>query len=163
MKSTRPSSDVFQYYFTQLNDDGILWECRSSRQSSFESITKALQRDGIPFVEVRNTFDLLIKDFPDTGLEHYLGKESSLVVDRNFKAGVMAISEGVPLSLAQQAAVVTLVTTCRSAGGVVGRGETSARLDEAVLVDDGESYAAQVAKRLKIQKFENSIGCEQFV
>jgi hypothetical protein len=28
MKSTRPSSDVCKYYFTQLDDDGISWECR---------------------------------------------------------------------------------------------------------------------------------------
>ena len=27
MKSTRPSSDVCKYYFTQLDDDGISWEC----------------------------------------------------------------------------------------------------------------------------------------
>ena len=27
MKSTRPSSDVCKYYSTQLDDDGISWEC----------------------------------------------------------------------------------------------------------------------------------------
>ncbi len=66
--------------------------------SSFQSITKALQLDGIPFVEVQSTFVVLIGDFPDMDLEHYLGQESILVVDKNFEAGVMAISNSVPLS-----------------------------------------------------------------
>jgi hypothetical protein len=76
--------------------------------SSFQSITKALQRDGIPFVEVQSFFDVLIGYFPEMGLEHHLGQESSFVVDKNFEADVLAISNGVPLSLQQQAAVVNL-------------------------------------------------------
>ena len=130
--------------------------------SSFESITKALQHDGIPFVEVRSTFDMLIEDFRDMDLEHHLGPESSLVIDKNFEAGVMAIAEGVPLSLQQQAAVVNLIKTGHGRGGH-GTMETSARMEGEVADDNEESYAARVAKRLKIQKFENSIGRHQYV
>jgi hypothetical protein len=36
----------------------------------------------------------------------HLGQGSSLVINKDFEAGVMAISKGVPLKLAQQAAVV---------------------------------------------------------
>ena len=121
--------------------------------SNFESITQALQDDGIRFVEVlQGTFDLLIEYFPDIGLEHHRGHESSHVIDKNFEAG---ISEGVPPSLQQQAAVVNFVKSGQGGGGA-GRVETSVRLEEAT-GDNDEGYAVCVAKRLKIQKFENSI------
>lgn len=72
----------------------------------FQSVTKMLQRDGIPFVEVRGLFDVILRDYPD--MAHHLGKDSSLVINKDFESGVMALSKGVPLQLAQQAAVVGL-------------------------------------------------------
>ena len=42
--------------------------------SNFDTITIMLQRDGIPFVEVRNIFDVLVANFPE--MQHHLGQHS---------------------------------------------------------------------------------------
>ena len=105
---------------------------------------------------------MLISDFPDMGLEHHLGPDSSLVIDKNFEDGVMAISKNVPLSLQQQAAVVNLVVKARQGGDAAGRLEASTILEEQAGHEE-ESYAARVAKRLKVKKFENGVGREQYV
>jgi len=52
---------------------------------NFDAITVLLQQDGIPFVKVRNIFNMLIEDFPE--MEHHLGKRPPLVVDPNFEVG----------------------------------------------------------------------------
>ena len=112
---------------------------------NFDAITVLLQRDGSPFVEVRNIFNVLIEDFPE--MEHHLGERSSLVVDRDFEEGIMRISRGMPLRHEQQNAVKNLVKP----DVVVDM--ASDYLNDAE-EDMDESYASQVVKRLKVQMRE---------
>ena len=69
----------------------------------FQEITIMLQRDAIPFAEVRGIFNLLVLDFPE--MEHHLGRTSSLVINADFESGIMHIVKGTPLTAAEQCAV----------------------------------------------------------
>ena len=73
----------------------------------FQEITIMLQRDAIPFAEVRGIFNLLVLDFPE--MEHHLGRTSSLVINPDFESGIMQIVKGTPLTAAEQCAVSRLV------------------------------------------------------
>ena len=115
----------------------------------FQDITIMLQRDGIPFSEVRGIFNLLIVDFPE--MEHHLGRTSSLVINPDFEEGIMRIGKGATLTAAQLAAVSSLVKTDMPV--------PSMELDTD---DEDESYAVRVAKRLKQEEME-TIKREQFV
>ena len=104
---------------------------------NFQAIMIMLQRDGIPFTEVRGIFNQIVIDFPE--MAHHLGVGSHLVVDPNFEAGIMRIGKGTQLTAAQQLAVASLV-----------------KLDNSVTIMEAESdededvnYAVRVAKRLK--------------
>ncbi|KAI2506038.1 hypothetical protein MHU86_8359 [Fragilaria crotonensis] len=114
---------------------------------NFDAITVLLQRDGIPFVEVRNIFKVLIEDFPE--MEHHLGERSSLVVDPDFELGIMRISRGMPLTREQQNAVRNLVKP--DIPDVVDIDSDDINDAEE---DVDESYASQVVKRLKLQMRE---------
>jgi hypothetical protein len=83
---------------------------------------------------------LLIEDFPEA--EYHLGKRSSLVVDPDFKMGMMRIARGMPLTREQQNAVKNLV-----------KSDTPevADIDSNNLKEDvDESSASQVVKQLKL-------------
>lgn len=117
---------------------------------NFQAITIMLQRDGIPFTEVRGIFNLLCVDFPE--MSHHLGATSHLVVDPDFEAGIMRIGKGTPLTATQQQAVTNLV-----------------KLDQPVSIseeadsdDEDVSYAVRVAKRLKREEFA-TVKRDQFV
>jgi hypothetical protein len=127
--------------------------------SNFDTITIMLQRDGIPFVEVRNIFDVLVADFPE--MQHHLGQHSSLVIDRHFEMGVMSISKGMPLTSEQKAAVTNLVKA-EVQQAIDSSGGESNNIDM-LMADDNESYAVRVAKRLKLQSRLENIGREKFV
>ena len=66
-----------------------------------------LQRDRIPFTEVRGVFNLLVNEFPE--VEYHLGVPSNLVVNPDFEAGIMQIGKGTPLTASQHLAVMSLV------------------------------------------------------
>lgn len=114
---------------------------------NFDAITVLLQRDGIPFVEVRNIFKVLMEDFPE--MEHHLGERSFLVVDPDFELGIMRISRGMPLTREQQNAVRNLVKP--DIPDVVDIDSDDINDAEE---DVDESYASQVVKRLKLQMRE---------
>ena len=114
---------------------------------NFDAITVLLQRDGIPFVEVRNIFNVLIEDFPE--MEHHLGERSSLVVDPDFEVGIMRISRGMPLTREQQNAVKNLVKPDTPEVADIDSDDLNDAEE-----DVDESYASQVVKRLKLQMRE---------
>ena len=116
---------------------------------NFQAITKMLQRDRIPFTEVRGIFNLLVNDFPD--MEYHLGVTSHLVVNPDFEAGIMRIGKGTPLTASQQLAVMSLV-----------KWDNPVTLMEAESDDEEESYAVRVAKRLK-QEESATIKRDQFM
>jgi hypothetical protein len=95
-----------------------------------------LQRDRIPFTEVRGVFNLLVNEFPE--VEYHLGVPSNLVVNPDFEAGIMQIGKGTPLTASQQLAVMSLVKL-----------DNPVTLMEAESDDEEESYAMRVAKQLK--------------
>ena len=103
---------------------------------NFQAITIMLQRDGIPFTEVRGIFNLLVIDFPE--MAHHLGVTSHLVVNRDFEAGIMRIGKETPLTVSQQRAVTSLVKV-----------DNPMTVMEEESDDDDVSYAVRVAKRLK--------------
>ena len=116
---------------------------------SFQAITIMLQRDGIPFTEVRGIFNLVIADFPE--MDYHLGEESRLVINPDFELGIMRIAKGTPLTAAQQVAVSSLVKL-----------DHSEALDSESDKEQEASYAVRVAKRLKQEEME-TIKREQFV
>jgi hypothetical protein len=62
----------------------------------FDNATVMLQRDGMSFVELREIFDLFLKDYPD--FEHYVGDDALIIENETFKKAVLQISRGMPLS-----------------------------------------------------------------
>jgi hypothetical protein len=114
---------------------------------NFDAITVLLQQDGIPFVKVRNFFNVLIEDFPE--MEHHLGERSSLVVDPDFEVGIMRISRGMPLTREQQNAVKNLVKPDTPEVADIDNDDLNDAEE-----DVDESYASQVVKRLKLQMRE---------
>jgi hypothetical protein len=125
---------------------------------NFDSITIMLQRDDIPFIEVRNIFDVLVKDFPV--MEHHLGRHFTLVIDPHFETGVMCISKGMPLTSEQKAAVLNMV---KAEHQQLSEDNEFNTIDTMLTFDDSESYAVRVAKQLKLQTRLKNIGCKQFV
>ena len=116
----------------------------------FQDITIMLQRDGIPFSEMRGILNLLIIDFPE--MEHHLGRTSSLVINPDFEEGIMGIAKGTTtLTAAQLVAVSSLVKM-----------EMPVYMTESDSDDEDVSYAVRVAKRLKQEEME-TIKREQFV
>ena len=129
--------------------------------SNFDSITVMLQQDGIPFVEVRKIFDILLLDFPE--MEQHLGQHSNLVIDADFETGVMCISKGRPLTLEQKAAVTNLAKADLHQSFDSSGNDDESNTVNMLIADDGESYAVRVAKRLKLRTRLENLVREQFV
>jgi hypothetical protein len=115
----------------------------------FQDITIMLQRDAIPFTEVRGIFNLLVVDFPE--MDFHLGTTSRLVINPDFESGIMRIVKGTPLTAAEQGAVSRLVKM-----------DMAVSLMESESDDEDVSYAVRVAKRLKQEEME-TVKREQFV
>ena len=122
---------------------------------NFQAITLMLQRDGIPFVEVRSIFNLLIADFAE--MEYHLGAESRLVVDRDFEMGLTKIAKGATLTADEQVACSSLLK--KEARAVIHGAHRDDNSDEE---DEEVNYAEKVKKRLKMEEME-SIQRDQYV
>jgi hypothetical protein len=128
--------------------------------TKFAAITILLQRDGIPSVDVRNIFIVLIGDFPE--MRRHLGEDSSLVVDKDFEMGLMGISKALPLTVQQHAAVVNLVMAEEQRVGDANDRTANQMPLPSSQHNDNENCAERVMKRLKMQVLEN-LGRDQNV
>ena len=75
--------------------------------TKFDSVTVMLQRDGMSFVESREIFDRLLRDYPE--FQHHIGDAARIIQDEVFEKVVMRISRGLPLSEEQRVAAQLLV------------------------------------------------------
>ena len=107
----------------------------------FQEIMIMLQRDGIPFSELRGVFNLLIIDFPE--MEHHHGRTSSMVIKTNFEEGIMWIAKGTTLTAAQLVAVPSLVIMDMPVSSMESESD-----------DKDVSYAVRGAKRLRQKEME---------
>jgi hypothetical protein len=67
-------------------------EIQSVQIESFESISKALQRDSLTLSEARALFDALLENFPS--LDNRLGDAADIVIDKTFENAVVKIDTG---------------------------------------------------------------------
>ena len=72
--------ELLEFLPTHL-EIGILFNAHLSL-TKIDRITVLLQRDGITFVEVRDNFKIVLKDYP--GFAHHLGHSASIVENPDF-------------------------------------------------------------------------------
>jgi hypothetical protein len=136
---------------TPIEVDTLSWGYRCL--TKFDAIIILLQRDVIPFIEVHNIFNVLIGDFLE--MQHHLGVDSSLVVDKDLEMGVIGISKGLPLTVQQHAAVVNLVKAEEQPVRDANDRTANQMPLPSAQHDDNKNYAERVMKRLKMQAMEN--------
>ena len=134
---------------TPIEVDTLSWWGFKCLQK-FQNITIMLQKDGIPFSDMRGGFNLLIINFPE--MEHHLGRTSSLVINPDFEEGIMRIAKGSStFTAAQLVAVSSLVKI-----------DMPVSLMELGSDDEDASYAVRAAKRFRQEEME-TIKRNQFV
>ena len=75
-----------------------------------ESITKKLQEDHVDLFTVRTLFDRVLEEFPNTSLNHDLGRgKDSLTHYTDFEVGIVKNISGAPLSKTQKEALKGLL------------------------------------------------------
>jgi hypothetical protein len=115
-----------------------------------------LQRQGIPFVEVRHLFDAVLEDFPELGY-HHLSDSAAIVTNPIFEKAIMRIAEGMYLTEEQQSAVECLLRSVvhndNGAMPKVGSGS-----DDEGGQRESDNYALKVERRIKRQKWAIETG-----
>lgn len=124
--------------------------------SKFHQVRVMLQRQGIPFVEVRHLFDAVLDDFPELG-HHHLSDSATIVTNPIFEKAIMRIAEGMYLTEEQQSAVECLlrpvVQNDNGAMPKVGSGS-----DDESGQRESDNYALKVERRIKRQKWAIETG-----
>jgi len=117
----------------------------------FDSLTIMLQRDGMPFVESREIFDLFLANFPD--LAHYISSDALIIENEKFEKTVMKIARNMPLSDQEAAIVAPLLKEEYS----VVEAQLHASGDEqlsSVMSESEVAYSELLQRKLKRQRMQ---------
>jgi hypothetical protein len=100
---------------------------------TFESVTKALQREAISMADVRTLFDELVDEYP--GMKHHLAVDAAIVHSPSFEKAVVKVQRG------KRLATLETIALCNFERDVVP-------VPEVVVTD----YATRVLKRARIEQ-----------
>jgi hypothetical protein len=108
-----------------------------SSLESFESISKALQRESLTLSEARALFDALLENFPS--FDKRLGDDADIIIDKTFESAVVKIDAG------------NISTLSASEKKAVRHLENKDHISKNSVVENdlNEDYADQIIKRFK--------------
>ena len=119
----------------------------------FDKVTVMLQKEKITFLQVREIFDEVLRDFPS--FESHLGHDADIVQYHVFEKAVVQISKGLPLLEEQRTAVTVLLKTQQELGATADtEGSSDNTQDEEDFRE--ETYTEVLERRLKRQKTMNA-------
>jgi hypothetical protein len=115
-----------------------------------------LQRQGIPFVEVRHLFDAVLDNFPELG-HHHLSDSAIIVTSPIFEKAIIRIAEGMNLTEEQQStverALCSVVHNDKGAMPKVGSGS-----DDEGGQRESNNYALKVERQIKRREWAVETG-----